>query len=101
MPDDLDLMRRILRRDQSALGELYDAYGNAVFSLALRILRDSQRAEEIAQDVFLRVWNQPEKWDSTKGRLISWLLTVARYAAIDLLRAEQRQPDVSETPLEE
>jgi RNA polymerase sigma-70 factor, ECF subfamily len=101
MPDDLELMRRILRRDQSALGELYDAYGNAVFSLALRILRDSQRAEEIAQDVFLRVWNAPEKWDSTRGRLISWLLTVTRYAAIDLLRAEQRQPDVSETPLEE
>lgn len=101
MPDDLDLMQRILRRDQSALGELYDRYGNPVYSLALRILRDSQRAEEITQDVFLRVWNQPEKWDSSKGRLVSWLLTVCRYAAIDLLRAEQRQPNVSETPLED
>ena len=48
MPEDLDLMRRILRRDQTALGDLYDRYGNAVYSLALRILRDNQRAEEIA-----------------------------------------------------
>lgn len=101
MPDDLDLIRRVLRREESALGELYDRYGNAVYSLALRVLRDAQRAEEITQDVFLRVWNQPEKWDSSKGKLVSWLLTVTRYAAIDRLRAEQRQPAVIDSPLED
>ncbi len=84
-------MQRVLRREQSALGDLYQQYGSAIYSMALRVLRDSREAEEITQDVFLRVWNAPEKWDETKGRLISWLLTVTRYAAIDRLRAENRR----------
>ncbi len=94
-------MQRIRQRDQQALSALYDRYSSPVYSLALRVLGDSRRAEEITQDVFLRVWSQPDKWDSSRGRLISWMLTITRYAAIDLLRAEQRQPALSETPLEE
>jgi RNA polymerase sigma-70 factor, ECF subfamily len=91
--DDIDLMRRIRERDQQALNDVYTQYGGAVYSLALRVLGERTRAEEITQDVFLRIWNAPEKWDSAKGKLLSWLLTVTRYAAIDALRAAQRQLD--------
>lgn len=91
LSSDRELMQRVLRREQSALSDLYQQYGSAIYSMALRVLRDSREAEEITQDVFLRVWNAPEKWDETKGRLISWLLTVTRYAAIDRLRAENRR----------
>jgi RNA polymerase sigma-70 factor, ECF subfamily len=91
--DDIDLMRRIRERDQQALNDVYNQYGGAVYSLALRVLGERTRAEEITQDVFLRVWNAPEKWDSAKGKLLSWLLTVTRYAAIDALRAALRKLD--------
>jgi RNA polymerase sigma-70 factor (ECF subfamily) len=93
MNHDQELMQRIQARDQQALDELYTQYGGAVYSLALRIVHDVQPAEELTQDIFMRVWEYPQKWDPHKGKLISWLLTVTRYAAIDWLRATQRRPD--------
>ena len=54
-----------------------------------RVLRDSRLAEEASQDTFLKVWNKSVQWDPAKGQLDSWLLTIARYAAIDRLRCEQ------------
>jgi RNA polymerase sigma-70 factor (ECF subfamily) len=49
-------------------------------------------AEEVTQDIFLKVWRQPDRWDPALGQFSSWLLTITRNAAIDRLRAEQRQP---------
>ena len=69
---------------------LYERFGSQVYGLALRVLRDSRLAEEASQDAFLKVWNKSVQWDPAKGQLDSWLLTIARYAAIDRLRREQR-----------
>jgi RNA polymerase sigma-70 factor (ECF subfamily) len=52
------------------------------------------------QDTFLKVWNKPENWDSSKGKLSSWLLTVTRYTAIDRIRAEQRHVSSNHASLE-
>lgn len=90
-PDDLRLIRRVAQRDQDALLDLYTRYGNAVYALALRVLQQSTLAEEITQDVFLKLWQQPDRWDPSLGRFSSWLLTLARNAAIDRLRHEQRR----------
>ena len=87
---DADLMRRIVAQDQSALMALYERFGSQVYGLTLRVLRDSRLAEEASQDAFLKVWNKSEQWDPAKGQLDSWLLTIARYAAIDRLRREQK-----------
>lgn len=89
-PNDADLMRRIVAQDQAALLLLYERFGNQVYGLALRVLRDSRLAEEAAQDTFIKVWNKSVQWDPAKGQVASWLLTIARYAAIDRLRREQR-----------
>ena len=89
-PSDADLMRRIVAQDHAALLALYERFGSQVYGLALRVLRDSQLAEEAAQDAFLKVWNKSVQWDPAKGQVGSWLLTIARYAAIDRLRREQR-----------
>ena len=89
-PSDADLMRRIVAQDQSALLALYERFGSQVYGLTLRVLRDSRLAEEASQDAFLKVWNKSVQWDPAKGQLGSWLLTIARYAAIDRLRREQR-----------
>jgi RNA polymerase sigma-70 factor (ECF subfamily) len=99
--DDIDLMRRIADRDQQALWTLYQQYGRAVFSLAYRILGNSALAEEVAQDTFLKVWHQTTRWDSEKGKLKNWLLTIAQFTAIDRLRKEGRQPSIHHESIED
>jgi RNA polymerase sigma-70 factor (ECF subfamily) len=99
--DDYELMRRISRQDEAALSALYERYGGAVYSLALRVTQLVELAEEVTQDTMLKIWNHPERWDPHKGRLLVWLLTVTRHAAIDRLRGEKRQPDLAGTPVED
>lgn len=100
-PTDSEIMRRIRRQDQQALSELYTRYGGPVYSIAMRVLRNPSHSEEVTQDIFLRVWEKGEQWDPEKGKLSSWLLTMARHAAIDRLRKETRRPDISDAPLED
>ena len=99
--DDIELMQRIAQREQLALSDLYQRYGSMIYSLALRVLQNADLAEEITQDTILEVWHHPQKWDSTKGRLPSWLLTVTRYKSIDRLRKEKRQLDTNSVDLDE
>lgn len=91
---DEELAARLTARDALALAELYERYGRAIYSLALRILRDRESADELVQDVFLRLWHQPERYLAERGRFATWLLSVAHHRAIDLLRRRkgQRQP---------
>lgn len=82
------LLRRIAQGDDSALATLYDEYASRVYGLVLRVTRDPALAQEITQDVFLNVWQRPHTWSPERGQFSSWLLTVARYKAIDRLRME-------------
>lgn len=88
-------MQQIAEKDQAALSGLYGRYGSLIYSLALRVLQNTQLAEEVTQDTLLDVWYHPEKWDSSKGQLSSWLLTVTRYTAIDRLRKTLRHPETA------
>lgn len=99
-PDDVQLMACIKARQQQCLEQLHERYYTLVYSMAKTILRDEKLAEEVAQDIFLVVWQQPQKWNPAKGRLSSWLLTVTRYSAIDRLRYEQRREPTVNAPLE-
>lgn len=94
-------MRRISARDQQALHMLYEQYGRGVYSLAFRILQNSTLAEEVTQDTFLKVWGQTTSWDPAKGKLISWLLKITQFGAIDRLRRERRQPSLHDEPIED
>lgn len=94
-------MQHVTQRDQTALAELYRRYGGAVYSLAYRVLQNSGLAEEVTQDIFMKVWHQAEHWDPAKGQLHSWLLTITRYTAIDRLRKENRQPALTLAPVED
>lgn len=82
-----DLARRLQSRDAGAMGELYDRYGRLVYSLILRIVRNSAAAEDLVQETFLRVWNRMQGFDQERGALGPWVLTVARNRAIDYLRS--------------
>jgi RNA polymerase sigma-70 factor (ECF subfamily) len=85
---DGDLMLRLQRRDPQALAELYDRYGQMVFRLILRMVRDNGVAEDLVQETFLRVWNRIGGFDSDRGAVGPWLLAVARNRAIDYLRCQ-------------
>ena len=80
------LVERLLRRDESALSELYDRYAGLLTSVLNRIVRDRQAAEEILQDVFYQLWRAPERFDASRGSLPGWLLVIARNRGISLLR---------------
>lgn len=98
--DDIDLIQKITTKDQRALATLYERYGSIVYGLAYRILQNPGRAEEVTQDTFMKVWKQAESWDSEKGKLSSWILTITRYTAIDLIRKENRTVTQVSVPLE-
>jgi RNA polymerase sigma factor (sigma-70 family) len=88
---DSQLMARLAVRDIRAFEALYDRYGALVYSTAVRVVGDPQLAEDIAQEVFLRVWRRPDKYVPQRGRFVTWLLTVARNGAIDEVRAKGRR----------
>lgn len=98
--DDVALLERILSRDQTALGDLYDRHGGLVYNLVLRILKDRGEAEEVLQEVFLLVWTRVETYSAALGSPAAWLVRIARNRAIDRLRANGvRERAVRATPL--
>ncbi|MBK8024535.1 MAG: sigma-70 family RNA polymerase sigma factor [Chloroflexi bacterium] len=98
---DLRLINRILKGEEAALSELYVRYGAQVFAIALYVLGEQALAEEATQDTFLKIWHNAGKWDIERGELSTWIKTIARYAAIDVLRREKRQPATVALDLEE
>lgn len=80
------LVARMAQRDQKALAALYDATASRVYGLALRITRSSAGAEDVSAEVFHQSWRSAEQFNSQRGTVITWLLTMTRSRAIDQLR---------------
>ena len=85
---DAQLVVAIGRFRQDALGEAYRRHAGASFGLAQRILGNRPLAEEVVQEVFLRLWNEPEKFDPARGTLRAFLLAQTHGRSVDLVRAE-------------
>ena len=85
---DAALVFAIARYEQAALAEAYRRHGGAVHGLAKRLLLDDAAAEEVVQEVFLRLWNDPERFDPGRGALRSYLLAHVHGRSVDLVRAE-------------
>lgn len=78
----------IRNRDQSALGRLYDLTVSRVYGVALRIVRRAELAEEVVPDVYMQVWREVGRYDAGRGRVMAWLLIIARTRSLDLLRRQ-------------
>src|SRR5688572_333991 len=85
------LLHRVRAGDDLALARIYDDYSATVYGLALHITGNRGAAEEITQDVFVRLWEQPDLYDPARGGLRPWLATMARRRAVDWLRRSGRQ----------
>src|SRR5438552_6225359 len=83
---DAELVGRIAKGDASALERLYERYVRQCFGLALRILGDPALAEEVVQEVFLKLWSQPSRYSAERGQFVSWLLSLVHHRSIDELR---------------
>src|SRR6202453_4151070 len=88
--DDSVLLQRVRHGDQTAMAEVFDRYGRAVYSVALRILKDSGHAEDVMQEIFFQIWRNSDSFVKGGGSLGAWLVVVARNRSIDMLR--RRKP---------
>ena len=97
---DAALVLAIARYHQEALAEAYRRHAGAVFGLARRLLGDQALAEEIVQEVFLRLWNDPDRFDPLRGSLRSYLLAHTHGRAVDAVALGRVAPDArSATPV--
>jgi RNA polymerase sigma-70 factor (ECF subfamily) len=76
------------RGDEAALAAVYAAHAPSVFALARRILKSGERAEDVVQEIFVKLWDNPEQFDPDRGSLRAFLLLQARTRSLDMLRAE-------------
>jgi RNA polymerase sigma-70 factor (ECF subfamily) len=87
------LIAALRRQDRGALEHLYDHYAGALLGVVARILKKEELAEEVLQDVFLKVWERIDSYDETKGRLFTWMVRIARNLAIDKTRSKEFSKD--------
>jgi RNA polymerase sigma-70 factor, ECF subfamily len=92
---DAELLEGIAHRDEACLAALYDRYHVLAFSLALRVVRDRGRAEDVVQDAFLSVWRKGASYTMGRGSVKTWLTSIVRNRAIDLVRA-RRESDADD-----
>ena len=86
---ELDLLiQRFQKKDAIAFERLYNMYSENILGVINTIVKNSELSEEIAQDVFVKIWNNAEKYNASKGRFFTWILNIARNAAIDAVRSK-------------
>jgi RNA polymerase sigma-70 factor (ECF subfamily) len=89
--EDRELAARMMAGDERALAEVYDRYVGLVFGMARRVLGDEAKAEDVTQEVFVYVWEQPHRFDPSRGTLRSWLGLLAHHRSVDRVRSEVRR----------
>ena len=97
--DETAILTRIGQRDENAMEEIFRRYSGPVYSVALRVLRDSGQAEDVLQEVFLQLWRKPAAFVQNRGSLGAWLVVIARNRSIDVLRRRKPSDSVEDVVL--
>lgn len=93
------LVARMCQHDERALAELYDSLTARVYALAVRVVTQPSLAEEVVEDTFFQVWREASRFDSARGRVPTWVLTICRSRALDALRRADRAQSMAQPEL--
>ena len=93
---DVELVQRTASGDSEAFRMVYERHSGAVLSLAKRVLRNQQLAEDVSQEVFVQLWNKPERFDPDRGSLRTFLMTMAHGKSVDVVRSETSRKEREE-----
>ena len=94
-----ELVALLQQRDSQAFSYLYDNYSGALFGIVNAIVIDREAANDVLQNVFVNIWKKIESYDASKGRLFTWMLNIARNAAIDEIRSKSHQNSQKNQPI--
>lgn len=89
-----ELLSLLLNRDEHGFNYLYDNYAGALYGVIFRVVQYQEESNEVLQDVFVKIWNSVASFDQSKGSLYTWMLNIARNAAIDRLKSKSFQNDL-------
>ncbi len=96
-----ELITSLQRNDDQAFGYLYDHYAGALYGVIKQVVTDAEVCNDVLQEVFINIWKKIDSYDSSKGRLFTWMLNIARNAAIDKTRSKMFQQSLKHQPLED
>jgi RNA polymerase sigma-70 factor (ECF subfamily) len=83
-----DILPLVLKKDDKAFTTLYDMYSKSLFSVISNLINDQEEAEDILQEVFVKIWKNIDSYNETKGRFYTWIVNIARNTSIDKLRSK-------------
>ena len=86
---EIELVESLKLRDENAYSYLYDNYSKALFTIIYQVVPQQESAEDILQQVFLKIWKNIESYDASKGRIYTWMINLARNQALDHIRSKE------------
>ena len=99
-----DIEREIIaflsKGDRRAIDLAYEHYGNAIYGIVIRVVKSKEVAEEVLQDVFVKIWKNAKRYNKSKGRLFTWFANIARNASIDSIRTARTKREGKTTSIE-
>ncbi|MDC6362970.1 MULTISPECIES: RNA polymerase sigma factor [Flavobacteriaceae] len=95
-----NLIQRFQNKDKAAFETLHNMYAENICGVINVILKDPERSQELCQDVFVKIWNKSDQYDTSKGRFFTWILNIARNTAIDELRSKSHKNQKKNLPVD-
>lgn len=83
-----EILPLVLKKDDRAFTTLYDMYSKSLFSVISNLIKDTEEAEDVLQEVFVKIWKNIDSYNESKGRFYTWILNIARNSAIDKMRSK-------------
>lgn len=98
--EERELVAALRQQDNGAFAYLYDHYSAALYGVILQVVQDGELASDVLQETFVNIWRRIDTYDASKGRLFTWMLNIARNAAIDKTRSKGFQQSLRQRPLD-
>lgn len=98
--EERDLVAALRQKDDQAFGYLYEHYAGALHGVIKQVVGDAELGNDVLQETFVNIWRRIDSYDESKGRLFTWMLNIARNAAIDKTRSKGFQQSQRQIPLD-